>query len=125
MVTPTPPVVWTEAEFLITFSITRDTLLEWIADGLRVLRCNDNTFRITAAALDEYVRGNEVKTPYLTADEAAKYIKRTRQAVYALVKRNRLKPCGGKSSKLLFRREDLDRFIEGRSQKSTSRKSSV
>jgi excisionase family DNA binding protein len=123
--TPTPPVVWTEAEFLITFTITRDTLLEWIADGLRVLRCNDNTFRITAAALDEYVRGKEVKTPYLTADEAAKYIKRTRQAVYALVKRNRLKPCGGESSKLLFRREDLDRFIEGRGQKPTSRQSSV
>lgn len=124
MVTPTPPVVWTEAEFLVAFSITRETMLAWVADGLRALRCNDNTFRITAAAVEEYVRGIEVNTPYLTADEAAKYIKRTRQAVYALVKRNRLKPCGGESSKLLFRREDLDRFIEGDRRKASHQKSS-
>jgi Helix-turn-helix domain len=124
VVTFTHPLVWTEDEFLAAFSVSRETLLAWVADGLRVLRCNDNTFRITAAAVEEYVRGKEVKTPYLTANEAAKYIKRTRQAVYALVKRNRLKPCGGQAAKLLFRREDLDRFIEGDRRKASHRKPS-
>jgi excisionase family DNA binding protein len=107
------PLVWTEDEFLKTFAVSRSTLLAWIADGLAALRCPDNTFRITASAVDDFVRSRHVETPYLTADEAARYIKRSRQAVYALVKRNRLAPCNGRVGKLLFRRRDLDRFVLG------------
>jgi excisionase family DNA binding protein len=108
------PVVWTEEEFLRTFAISRDTLLAWIAQGLAALRCPNDTYRITAAAVEDFVRGRHVETPYLSAEEAARYIKRSRQAVYALVKRNRLTPCGGSGGRLLFRRRDLDRFVLGR-----------
>jgi hypothetical protein len=110
----TSPGVWTEDEFLKAFSISRETLLAWITQGLPALRCADNTFRITSVALNAFVLGRDVETPYFTADEAAKYIKRTRQAVYALVKRHRLKPCSGRSGRLLFRQQDLDNFILGR-----------
>jgi excisionase family DNA binding protein len=110
----TAPAVWTEEEFLRTFAISRGTLLAWISQGLAALRCPDDTYRITADAVEEFVRGRQVETPYLTADEAARYIKRSRQAVYALVKRNRLTPCGGRGGRLLFRRRDLDRFVLGR-----------
>src|SRR5262249_56019688 len=102
-----PPVVWTEDEFLRAFSISRETLLAWIAQGLPVLRCADDTFRITSSALDAFVLGRKVETPYFTVDEAAKYIKRTRQAVYALVKRHRLKPCNGGARRLPFRQQRL------------------
>jgi len=108
------PAVWTEDEFLKTFVISRSTLLAWIAEGLAALRCPDDTFRITASAVDAFVRDRHVETPYLTTDEAARYIKRSRQAVYALVKRNRLTPCNGRVGKLLFRKRDLDRFVLGR-----------
>jgi excisionase family DNA binding protein len=106
--------VWTEDEFLKAFSISRQTLLAWIAQGLSVLRCADDTFRITSVALNAFVLGREVETPYFTVDEAARYIKRTRQAVYSLVKRHRLKPCNGGAGRLLFRQQDLDNFILGR-----------
>jgi excisionase family DNA binding protein len=54
-----------------------------------------------------------VVSPYLTAKEAAAYIRSTIQGVYALVKRGRLKPMPG-SGKLLFTREACDKYLNGK-----------
>jgi hypothetical protein len=49
-----------------------------------------------------------IESPYFTATEAAVYLRRPSvQAIYALVKRGRLKPMPG-SGRLLFTREALD-----------------
>jgi excisionase family DNA binding protein len=52
-------------------------------------------------------------SPYLTATEAAAYLRTTVQGIYALVKRGRLRPMAG-SRKLLFTREALDACMRGR-----------
>ncbi len=52
-------------------------------------------------------------SPYLTALEAAAYIRSTVQAIYALVKRGRLKPMPGRPGRLLFTREVLDKYLSG------------
>jgi excisionase family DNA binding protein len=52
-------------------------------------------------------------SPYLTAVEAATYLRTTVQGIYALVKRGRLKPMPG-SGKLLFTREALDECLTKR-----------
>lgn len=57
-----------------------------------------------------------VVSPYLTADEAAAYLRTTRQGIYSLVKRGRIKPMPG-SGKLLFTREALDRYLAGKSKR--------
>jgi hypothetical protein len=57
--------------------------------------------------------GMAVISPYLTAAEAAAYIRSTIQGVYSLVKRGRLKPLPG-SRKLLFTREALDECLKRR-----------
>jgi len=54
-----------------------------------------------------------VQSPYLTASEAAAYIRSTVQGVYSLVKRGRLHKMPG-SGKLLFTREALDRYLATR-----------
>ena len=54
-----------------------------------------------------------INSPYLTAAEAAAYIRSTIQGIYALVKRGRVKPMPG-TRKLLFTREALDRFLNGK-----------
>ena len=51
-----------------------------------------------------------VSSPYLTATEAASYLRTTIQGIYSLVKRGRLKPMPG-SGRLLFTREALDRYL--------------
>lgn len=53
---------------------------------------------------------DKVISPYLTASEAAQYIRSTVQGIYALVKRGRVKPMPG-TTKLLFTRESLDRYL--------------
>jgi excisionase family DNA binding protein len=53
-------------------------------------------------------------TPYLTADEAAVYLRTTRQGIYSLVKRRRVKPMPGRPGRLLFTRERLDSYLAGR-----------
>jgi len=53
-----------------------------------------------------------VVSPYLTATEAAAYVRTTVQGIYSLVKRGRLKPMPGRPGRLLFIREDLDRFLK-------------
>ena len=48
-----------------------------------------------------------IESPYLTCEEAAAYLRTTKQGIYSLVKRGRVKPMPG-SGKLLFTREALD-----------------
>lgn len=54
-----------------------------------------------------------IASPYLTAPEAALYLRTTVQGIYSLVKRGRLKPMPG-SGKLLFTRESLDACLSRR-----------
>lgn len=56
---------------------------------------------------------NPISSPYLTAREAAAYIRSTVQGVYALVKRGRVKPMPG-SGKLLFTKGALDNYLTGK-----------
>jgi excisionase family DNA binding protein len=50
-------------------------------------------------------------SPYLTAIEAASYLRTTVQGIYALVKRGRLKPMPG-FGRLLFTKEELDACLQ-------------
>ena len=59
------------------------------------------------------MQDNTVSSPYLTASEAAAYIRSSVQAIYALVKRGRIKPMPGRPGRLLFTRETLDRYLIG------------
>jgi len=52
-------------------------------------------------------------SPYLTAAEAALYLRTTVQGVYSLVKRGRVRPMPG-SGRLLFTREALDACLRRR-----------
>jgi excisionase family DNA binding protein len=54
-----------------------------------------------------------VESPYLTCEEAALYLRTTKQGIYSLVKRGRLKAMPG-SGKLLFTREALDAYLHKR-----------
>lgn len=53
-------------------------------------------------------------SPYLTAEEAAAYLRTTVQGIYSLVKRGRIKPMPGRPGRLLFTRAELDRYLGGR-----------
>lgn len=55
----------------------------------------------------------QIASPYLTAPEAAAYLRTTVQGIYALVKRGRLNPLPG-SGKLLFTRAELDASLQKR-----------
>jgi excisionase family DNA binding protein len=55
-----------------------------------------------------------LSSPYLTATEAAEYLRTTIQGIYSLVKRGRLKPMPGRPGRLLFTREALDRYLNAR-----------
>jgi excisionase family DNA binding protein len=54
-----------------------------------------------------------IESPYYTCDEGAAYLRTTKQGIYALVKRGRLKPMPG-SGRLLFTREALDAYLHKR-----------
>jgi hypothetical protein len=56
----------------------------------------------------------DLVSPYLTAVEAASYLRTTVQGVYSLVKRCRLKPMPGRPGRLLFTRDALDGYLAGR-----------
>jgi excisionase family DNA binding protein len=60
------------------------------------------------------LRTGELTSPYLTAAEAAAYIRSTVQGIYALVKRGRVKPMPGRPGRLLFTREALDKYLNGK-----------
>ncbi len=55
-----------------------------------------------------------IDSPYLTAAEAAVYIRSTIQGIYALVKRGRVQPMPGRPGRLLFTRESLDSYLRGK-----------
>ena len=55
-----------------------------------------------------------IASPYLTAIEAAIYLRTTLHGIYALVKRGRIKPMPGRPGRLLFTRETLDRYLNSR-----------
>lgn len=55
-----------------------------------------------------------VISPYLTASEAAAYLRTTVQGIYSLVKRGKLKPMPGRPGRLLFTREILDQYVSSR-----------
>jgi excisionase family DNA binding protein len=55
-----------------------------------------------------------VSSPYLTCEEAATYLRTSKQGIYALVKRRRLFPMPGRPGRLLFTREALDRYLTAR-----------
>lgn len=55
-----------------------------------------------------------IVSPYLTAPEAATYLRTTIQGIYALVKRGRVKPMPGRPGRLLFTREALDKYLNGK-----------
>lgn len=55
-----------------------------------------------------------VRSPYLTAAEAAAYLRTTIQGIYSLVKRARLHPMPGRPGRLLFTRDALDRYLTTR-----------
>ena len=57
---------------------------------------------------------SQIISPYLTAAEAASYLRTTVQGVYSLVKRRRLQPMPGRPGRLLFTREALDRYLNAR-----------
>lgn len=65
------------------------------------------------AAPQSAAPGPVVNTPYLTAPEAAAYLRTTVQGVYSLVKRRKIKPAPG-SSKLRFTRSELDGYLARR-----------
>ena len=60
--------------------------------------------------MDQTSTSTVIASPYLTASEAAEYLRTTVQGIYALVKRGRLKPMPG-SGKLLFTRDALDECL--------------
>lgn len=53
-------------------------------------------------------------SPYLTAAEAAAYLRTTLLAIYGLVKRGKLRPMPGRPGRLLFRRQDIDDYLKGK-----------
>lgn len=55
-----------------------------------------------------------MQSPYLTAPEAAAWLRTTTQGIYSLVKRGRIKPMPGRPGRLLFTRESLDQYLRGR-----------
>jgi excisionase family DNA binding protein len=67
-----------------------------------------NTYNDDAAA---GVPALGLASPYLTATEAAGYLRTTVHGIYSLVKRGRLKPMPGRPGRLLFTREALDRYL--------------
>jgi excisionase family DNA binding protein len=63
--------------------------------------------------MNQTATSTAIASPYLTAPEAATYLRTTVQGIYALVKRGRLRPMPG-SGKLLFTREALDECLSKR-----------
>ncbi len=88
---------------------------QWKGKRARLL---DAWFERVAATDDHELKMDQSNpafvSPYLTAAEAAAYIRSTVQAIYSLVKRRKLFPMPGRPGRLLFTREALDRYLSGR-----------
>lgn len=81
--------------------------------GRRVSTATDGHFFQWEATMMEPDRLS-VQSPYLTAAEAATYLRTTIQGIYSLVKRGRLHPMPGRPGRLLFTRDGLDRYLARR-----------
>jgi hypothetical protein len=105
--------VWTEMEFCKFFKITREDLDTWIGKGLKAKPCLDGSLRITETAADEFFRGSQVPSPYLTAEQAVEYLGlKSLKALYGLVERGKLMPLPG-HRKYRFTTEQLDACLRG------------
>ena len=54
----------------------------------------------------------KVETPYMTADEAAQYLRITTKALYGLVERGKIKKLAG-HRRYRFTRDTLDQYLRG------------
>jgi excisionase family DNA binding protein len=54
----------------------------------------------------------DVSSPFLTAEEAARYLRITRKALYGLVERRKLRPLPG-SRRYRFTTDQLDAYLRG------------
>lgn len=104
--------VWDQNEFCKFFKVTLADLHAWIAQGLNVKWCLDGSIRITETAYDEFARGRVIESPYLTAEQAAKYLRTTVKGIYSLLERRKLKKLPG-SRTILFTRDLLDAYVRG------------
>jgi excisionase family DNA binding protein len=104
--------VWTAEEFCKFFKISREDLDAWIGQGLPVKPCLDGSLRITETAVDEFFRGQVIESPYLTTEDAAKYLRTTIKGIYSLLERGKLRKLPG-SRTVLFTREMLDAYVRG------------
>jgi excisionase family DNA binding protein len=68
--------------------------------------------RITETSADEFFLGQQTESPYLTAEQAAKYLRTTVKGVYSLLERRKLKKLPG-SRTILFTRDLLDAYLRG------------
>jgi excisionase family DNA binding protein len=72
---------------------------------------------VPEVAVNEQTKSTDhgsIASPYLTAAEAAAYLRTTVQGIYSLVKRGRLFPMPGSPGRLLFTRESLDKCLRVR-----------
>jgi hypothetical protein len=105
--------VWTAEEFCKFFQISREDLDAWIGQGLQARPCLDGTLRITETAADEFFRGRQVQSPYLTAEQAASYLGLgSVKSLYGLVERRKLTPLPGHRT-YRFTTEQLDAYLRG------------
>jgi excisionase family DNA binding protein len=85
------------------------------ASGALVLRAPPELVDAVADRVLELMgeRGLLEPDSWLTVQEAAEYMRCAPQRIYDLVRAGKLLPCRD-GRKLLFRRSDLDRYLEGR-----------
>lgn len=105
--------VWTREEFCKLFKLTDDQLEDQIGKGLKVMRLGDGTIRVTESAVDDFLRGRQVESPYLSTEEAARYCNLTRDAFYGRVERRKIKPLPGSGKENRFTREQCDQMMKG------------
>lgn len=65
----------------------------------------------------ESATNETIKSPYMTAVEAAGYLRTTVQGIYSLVKRGKIQPMPGRPGRLLFLRDELDFYVTGKRKK--------
>lgn len=74
------------------------------------------------ATVDQTARDSVARaSPYLTASEAAAYLRTTLQGIYSLVKRRKIRPMPGRPGRLLFTSEMLDGYLRGKARLSRMR----
>lgn len=69
--------------------------------------------RLAALLAPRLPATSDVRSPYLDTDEAAAYLRSSKQRIYDLTSAGRLEPCRD-GSRLLFHRAHLDAYLEER-----------